>query len=234
MRILINFSATREKPDCPRSAGAVTGGSAPVLPAGANLLKTEQVSRAGQAMFLLLPHDSREHCVNRDEVVTLVRRMALDVVENEGLELFDIDFRGSTLRVVIDGPMGVTLDDCARVSNALSDHLDIADCIPWSYRLEVSSPRLDRPLRNLADFSRHLGRRARIEVKEPSGRIAVVRGRIAECVGEFITVMDTECGTINMPYGQIHRARLEVAETKKGEREKRAKVEKSKGRKVEK
>lgn len=161
-------------------------------------------------MFLLLPHDSGECCVNRDEVVTLVRRMALDVVEKEALELFDVEYRGSTLRVVVDSPMGVTLDDCARVSNALSDRLDTTDCIPWSYRLEVSSPGLDRPLRNLADFSRHLGRRARIEVRESSGKIAVVRGRIAECVGEIITVMDTECGTINIPYCQIHRARLEV------------------------
>ena len=75
--------------------------------------------------------------------------------EEEGIELYDLEFKGGgghgILRVFIDKPSGVTIDDCARVSRELSTVLDVEDPIPYSYRLEVSSPG-GRKKRNLEDL----------------------------------------------------------------------------------
>ena len=60
----------------------------------------------------------------------------------------------------------VTLEDCERVSRDVSAALDVADCIPHAYQLEVSSPGLDRPLRRPLDFARFAGREARIRLTE--------------------------------------------------------------------
>src|SRR5438552_18121137 len=75
-----------------------------------------------------------------------------------GFELVDVELMGGRqnqlLRVYIDSPRGVTVDDCAQVSRQLSAILDVEDPFPGSYRLEVSSPGLDRPLVRPEDFER--------------------------------------------------------------------------------
>ena len=96
------------------------------------------------------------------------------VVEAAGLELVDVSLvRGRqpwSLRVTIDTPAGdgrVPVDACAAVSREVSTHLDAADAIPASYRLEVSSPGLDRLLAREKDFSAACGAEVAIETREP-------------------------------------------------------------------
>jgi ribosome maturation factor RimP len=149
---------------------------------------------------------------SREEISRWLRQKAQEVLQNEGLELFDVEYRGNVVRVFIDGPQGVTIDDCARVSAALSDQLDIADKIPDSYRLEVSSPGLDRPLRSWQDFVRHLGRRVKLEVTVSVGRVQVIRGRIGECEGGVITLADAGQELLRIPYDRVRSARLEFDE----------------------
>jgi ribosome maturation factor RimP len=92
------------------------------------------------------------------------------VVERENSELVDLEFSGggsaSVMRVYVDRPAGITLDQCADLSRKIGDMLDMEDLIPGRYRLEVSSPGLDRPLISGADFKRKIGERVRVFLKE--------------------------------------------------------------------
>ncbi len=98
-------------------------------------------------------------------------KVAEPVVEGFGLELVDlacaVSSGHSVLRVFIDKPGGVTIDDCAVVSRELGAVLDIEDPVPGRYSLEVSSPGLDRPLKREKDFLRFLGRLVKITTIEP-------------------------------------------------------------------
>lgn len=152
-----------------------------------------------------------------------VRSVAERVAHSHGLVLFDLQSRresiGWVLRIVIDrlpSPRagaepgdGVTVSDCETVSRDVSAIFDVEAAFDHSYTLEVSSPGLDRPLRDLGDFVRFIGRRARIVTSEPvdgqrfvSGRIAAVRDR---------TIVIANGGTTRLvPEAAVARARLEV------------------------
>src|SRR5947207_662547 len=111
------------------------------------------------------------------DVVEQVRAAAVRVAGTYGLEIFDVQFRreagGMVLRVQIDRPgpaasadESVSVEDCARVSRDLSAVLDVEDLVPTAYTLEVSSPGLDRPLRQVGDYERFAGRRVKIVMRE--------------------------------------------------------------------
>jgi len=99
------------------------------------------------------------------------------------VELYDAQWvaRGHTpvLRLVIDKPEGVDLDDCARVSNAVSAVLDAYDPIEDRYELEVSSPGAERPLRTEQDWERALGRRVNVRFRHGDDE-AVLEGTLRE------------------------------------------------------
>ena len=88
-----------------------------------------------------------------------------------GLELADVVCVGqgsrSVVRVFIDKPEGVTLDDCERAHKALGPALDVADPFPHAYTLEVSSPGLDRPFKRMQDYRRAIGKRVSLKLREP-------------------------------------------------------------------
>lgn len=94
------------------------------------------------------------------------------VVEGMGYEVVDIEYRphpsDGLLRVYIDGPDGIVLDDCTAVSHQLSSVLDVEDPIPGQFNLEVSSPGLDRPLRKKVDFERFVGSNVKIKLTVPT------------------------------------------------------------------
>jgi ribosome maturation factor RimP len=97
-----------------------------------------------------------------------VARLVDPVCQSEGMELVHVEFQrepgGLTLRVYLDKPDGVTLDDCVEISHQLEDILDVhAQDIP-PYRLEVSSPGLERPVGKLSDFMRFKGLQAKIRM----------------------------------------------------------------------
>lgn len=100
-----------------------------------------------------------------------------------GVELYDAQWlaRGRTpiLRLMIDKPEGVDLDDCARVANAVSAVLDAYDPIEDRYELEVSSPGAERPLRNQQDWERALGRRVNVRFRHGEDEV-VLEGRLLE------------------------------------------------------
>ncbi|MFE4587485.1 ribosome maturation factor RimP, partial [Bacillus subtilis] len=105
------------------------------------------------------------------KVTDTVQEMAQPIVDSLQLELVDIEFvkEGQSwfLRVFIDSDDGVDIEECAKVSEALSEKLDEADPISQNYFLEVSSPGAERPLKKKADFEKSLGKNVYIKTYEP-------------------------------------------------------------------
>jgi ribosome maturation factor RimP len=147
------------------------------------------------------------------EVVEGVRAIAEGILREAGLELVEVEFRreapGWVLRLYIDRPGGITLDDCQRVSEELGDHLDVAELIDHPYHLEVSSPGLDRPLTREADFVRFAGHPARISTREPVDGRKSFRGRLAGLEDDRVLLDLDEGPRVAIPRGVIHKARLE-------------------------
>ncbi len=133
----------------------------------------------------------------KEEMIAAVERLATKVVEAAGLELFEVELKGTGrshyLRVYIDKPIladaepgelppdviqndvpqngvtqnGVTHEDCERVSRDLGELMDQEDPIPGTYSLEVSSPGVERPLKKWQDWNRFRGQSAKVVLREP-------------------------------------------------------------------
>ena len=104
------------------------------------------------------------------EVREEVRLLARPLAEEAGYELVDVEFavqgRHRSIRVLLDKPGGITVGDCAIFSRRLSDRLDMNQTLPGGYRLEVSSPGLDRPIRTLEAVERFAGHRVALTTHE--------------------------------------------------------------------
>jgi ribosome maturation factor RimP len=117
-----------------------------------------------------------------------VREIAERVARSFGLEVWDVELRGSggkarMLRIFIDkpsDPKGPNLEDCENVSREVGTILDIEDPIKGSYTLEVSSPGLDRKLRNAGDYERFRGSLVKIQTLEPVNGTRNLEGRLQE------------------------------------------------------
>ena len=93
------------------------------------------------------------------------------VAEALGVELWGVEYvsqgKQSIVRVYIDGPDGVNVDDCAKVSRQVSSVFDVEDPILGEYTLEVSSPGMERPLFTLAQFGQFIGEQVKIRLRSP-------------------------------------------------------------------
>jgi len=132
------------------------------------------------------------------------------VVESAGYEWVGGEFRAGPnglLRIYIDSPEGITLDDCQRVSDALSGVLDVEDPFPGQYRLEVSSPGLERPLFRQADFERFVGHPVQVRLNRPIDMRRRLDGVIETVENNVITVtVDGE--PIRFGWADVSRANL--------------------------
>jgi ribosome maturation factor RimP len=98
--------------------------------------------------------------MSREKIEKMVEDFVSEIIEDSNLEMVDVEFvreRDWYLRVYIDKPGGIEVDDCQLVSEKLESKLDAIDPIQESYYLEVSSPGLDRALKKERDFMRHIG-----------------------------------------------------------------------------
>ena len=133
-------------------------------------------------------------------------------VESMGYELVGIEYHpsgkdGSVLRIYIDQEEGITLDDCAAVSHQVSGMLDVEDPIKGSFKLEVSSPGLDRPLYSKDDFERFAGRRVKLSLYRKLDGRRHFHGVIAGTRGDAI-LLDVNGETYELPLDQVEKARL--------------------------
>ena len=132
-------------------------------------------------------------------------------VERLGYELVDLEARlggkGGLVRVFIDKPGGIDLDDCETVSRAVSALLDVEDPVPGNYNLEVSSPGLDRKLTKVEHFQRFAGETVKVQMRLPIGGRRRFRGTLVSSDDENI-VVDVDGESHSLPLKTIDTARL--------------------------
>jgi ribosome maturation factor RimP len=129
-----------------------------------------------------------------------------DTLAGLGYELVDVEAsRGGLLRVFIDAPKGISVEDCARVSNHLSRAL-VVEGIDYE-RLEVSSPGLDRPLKRIEDYRRFAGQMASVRLKLPQEGRRRFEGRLQGVEGEDV-LLEVEGERRRFAIADIDRARL--------------------------
>ncbi len=140
--------------------------------------------------------------------------LASSIAVQYGVEVVQLEMAGSPrrpiVRVFIDREGGVTLEDCEKFSRALSALCDVEDPIPGAYTLEVSSPGLDRPLKNRNDYLRSIGKLAKIVTREKVDGNNVFVGRISGLEGEVVSLALEKAQVVKIPLGIISKARLEV------------------------
>lgn len=132
------------------------------------------------------------------------------VVEAAGCEWVGGEFRGGPdglLRVYINTEAGVTLDDCSKISDALSGVLDVEDPFPGFYRLEVSSPGVERPMFRASDFALFIGQKVRVRLHRPLAQRRRFDGIVDGVDGEQIS-MTVEGEPFIFPYAEVERAHL--------------------------
>ena len=133
------------------------------------------------------------------------------VLANLGFELVEIEFvagaGGGTLRIYIDHPEGIDVDDCAEVSHAVSELLDANDPFPGAYSLEVSSPGLDRVLRTPEHFARFVDNRVKVELQVARDGRKRYTGMLRRADGESIE-LEVDNFSVSIRLAEIGRARL--------------------------
>ncbi|MBN8735368.1 MAG: ribosome maturation factor RimP [Xanthomonadales bacterium] len=151
------------------------------------------------------------------ETEAIIARVAPALAEL-GLECLGMEWNaghgGGLLRVYIDSLQhdgdaanAVSVDDCEAASREISALLDVDDPIPGHYVLEVSSPGIERPLFNVAQFARFIGDEAKVTLKLPREGRRRLRGRIAAVAGKRIG-MDVDGARIEIAEDEIESARL--------------------------
>ena len=155
------------------------------------------------------------------EPLAHIRAIAERVTSSRGLDVWDIQSRrettGHVVRVFIDrpGPSGtpdesVSIEDCEQVNREISTILDVEDPLPFAYTLEVSSPGLDRPLRDAADYGRFAGRWAKVVVREAVDNQKAFEGRLRGVEAGDVLFEAPNGRLHRLPLRLITRGRLEV------------------------
>ena len=147
-----------------------------------------------------------------DRVIERVKEFAASLLPAMGLELYDVHFRreghGWVLRLVIDNPHGVSLDDCSRVSRETSDFLDVEDLIEHAYNLEVSSPGIERTLRNIGECERFSGGKVRVKLLCEHDGQRVFIGDMLETADNAVTIKSEDGKEYTFPWDDIKKIRL--------------------------
>lgn len=143
-----------------------------------------------------------------------IEKVVAPAVEALGFELYACELSlgksNTTLRVLVDGPKGITLDDCAKVSRQVATALDVADPFSGRYSLEVSSPGLDRPLLHPWHFERAVGKKAKLRSRVLKEGQRNFIGIIKKVDDGQVLVATEEQGEISFGLDEIEKARLIV------------------------
>lgn len=152
--------------------------------------------------------------MDKQTVETRVRSIAEKAAVDRKFELVHVEIAGTkrdvVVRVYIDKPEGVTLDDCSQISRDIEAVLDVEDIIPSRYVLEVSSPGIERQLYSLADFKRFTGKLAKVKTKiEIDGQRTFV-GTITSVKDDRISLKDKTRGAVEFDYVNVDKANLKI------------------------
>lgn len=155
------------------------------------------------------------------EPLAQIRAIAERVTGARGLTVWDVQSRreasGHVVRVIIDRPgpaataeESVSIDDCEEVNREIGTILDVEDPLPFAYTLEVSSPGLDRPLRDAGDYERFTGRLAKLVVSEPVDNQKAFEGRLRGVTDAHVLLEAGNGRMHRLPMRLITRGRLAI------------------------
>jgi ribosome maturation factor RimP len=134
------------------------------------------------------------------------------VLQNFNVDLVALELKGGKhnllVRVIADQDGGITLPTCSAISRALASELDVANIFPGHYRLEVSSPGVDWPLKTKRDFERHLGREVSVRYRDGDAA-AVVEGSI-HAVSETAIVVAAPSQNMAIPLANIEVGKIKL------------------------
>ncbi|NOZ57285.1 MAG: ribosome maturation factor RimP [Calditrichaeota bacterium] len=147
-----------------------------------------------------------------ESTLEVVRGLVEPLLEREGVDLVDLELKGApgrqVLRVFVDVDGGITIDQCVLLSRKISDLLDRKDPIPGKYRLEVSSPGVDRPLTRPRDFQRNIGREVKVDVRRGEA-VEQVTGKIVS-VGEENLALDVKGEEVLLEWTAVVKGKIQV------------------------
>lgn len=147
------------------------------------------------------------------DAASRIERMIAPALDDMGYELVRVQLSGgrqhSRLQVMAEraDQAGMTVDDCAEISRAVSALLDVEDPISGAYDLEVSSPGIDRPLTRPRDFVRFAGQPAKVETRQMIDGRKRFRG-LLKGVEEGCALLEMDGATVRLPVGDIEKAKL--------------------------
>jgi ribosome maturation factor RimP len=147
--------------------------------------------------------------MQEDEREFRIEEALQPVLRDHGLTLVDLEWRGhrprGVLKVFVDKPGGVRVEDCQRASRELGDVLDAAGLVQEAYDLEVSSPGLDRQLRKDRELRWAVGKRVRCWLAGGEEH----HGRLVD-VADGVLTLDRDGTRVELPRGRVTKARLDV------------------------
>lgn len=149
--------------------------------------------------------------MTREETRQKLIEMLEPLIENEGFELIYLQYvagRNGRLLITVDHERGISVEDCARISRAVSELLDYEDPIRGSYTLEVSSPGPERPLTKKAHFFRFEGEKVKIELAEELDGAKKFSGRLQAAQDHSIILELVDRSVVELPYRLIEKANL--------------------------
>ena len=148
---------------------------------------------------------------NMKNMIARTKDLLEPLCEAEGMELVHIECQreagGRILRLYVDKPGGVTLDDCIHISRQSSDMLDVYLEDMGPFNLEVSSPGLNRPLGKKRDFDRFKGNRVNIRTTPSVGGKKKING-VLMGISEDVVKVSMDDQIVDIPYNEIVKARL--------------------------
>lgn len=140
-----------------------------------------------------------------ERLVTLISSMGYELVGGESLP----QGRQRVLRLYIDSPKGITVEDCSKVSRQVGTMIEVEQVIQDSYILEVSSPGLDRPLFEIEHYRKAVGKRVKIRLYLPIDQRRQYKGILQRVDGEDIYLLDDNLEReVKLPFSAIEKANL--------------------------
>ncbi len=153
--------------------------------------------------------------VLEDKLTTLLTPL----LEAEGYDLVQLamlgEGRGTVLQILVEDPATQTidLDSCSKLSRTVGTHLEVENAITGAYRLEISSPGIDRPLTKPAHYGRYVGFEVKIETHLPRDGQKRYHGKILSADDTSVTIeTETKTKTVTLPFADIARAKLKLTD----------------------
>jgi ribosome maturation factor RimP len=149
-----------------------------------------------------------------NSIKQFVTDAAAKLAEGGPLEIVNVEIAGTKrdqiVRVYLDKPGGVTVEDCAAFSHAIDPILEEADIFPGAFVLEVSSPGIERELYSVADFERFTGELARVKLTDELNGQTVLTGYILGVAGDVVRLEDKTSGEVEFDFTNVKKANLKI------------------------